>query len=77
MQAWQCFKEKSHGPVHLSGVLVKCVHKCNFAYQNEVMLRESRNCSGEFSLFVRLGEFIHTKLKPYFPAYNLIVCVVW
>lgn len=61
--------------MHVSSVLVKCVHKCHFAYQNEVALRESRTPSREFSLFVRLGEFIQTELKPHFPEYNLIVLV--
>lgn len=63
--------------MHASSVLVKCVPKCHFAYQDEVLLRESKTPSREFSLFVRLGEFIQTELKPHFPEYSLIVCVGW
>lgn len=63
--------------MHVSTVLFRCVHRCHFAYQNEVVLRESRTYSGVLSLFVRLGEFIQTELKPRFPEYSLVICVGW
>lgn len=63
--------------MYVSSVLFRCDHRCHFSYQNEVVLRESETSSGELSLFVRLGEFIQTELKPHFPEYSLVICVGW